>query len=560
LGFSVFRPSPLSMGSMRSFVPVTAPLPLEYGKPAGPVLVPRTVLGHWQVHQAFVVPSGPTVHVPNSVLRAAPQETRAPVPAENARPAMTPRARKSASPPREEGASCGGGGTLGGRKRRSETTRPKVDCRRSAELLSSRKAAPEKERSPPWPVATPPRKASAASSMFREEARDAATPRRSPWARRGPGCRAESPHDCIASRSPEPEMDGVMRRAGAGRSSGGGPSSICLGDPGQSKRPQRAFSADVARSSRAREDFQAMRRVTTGRDCEETSPDPRARSPRESARSMREEALDRARSPREDAAQSARSPRRSEASWRRSEASARGADFRETASWRRPSEAGRLGYEELEEENWRLREEVGRLRGELEKCAWDADAEETKFEEGTPRRLPSSKVHQEPGARRGPAGNMEGQDSPGWLPLVLIALSSVGFSVQALMVRELTLQGLGTFQILMVRGLCQACGCCLALLWAQKPSAEWLGSSSLERKALFARGLVGYGGICFGFLAISLMHLADSQIVAQTAPIFSAAFARIFLKEPWHCSEFFSAGAGIAGVAFIAKPQVLPLD
>ncbi|CAJ1427636.1 unnamed protein product [Effrenium voratum] len=53
------------------------------------------------------------------------------------------------------------------------------------------------------------------------------------------------------------------------------------------------------------------------------------------------------------------------------------------------------------------------------------------------------------------------------------------------------------------------------------------------------------------------MHLADSQIVAQTAPIFSAAFARIFLKEPWHCSEFFSAGAGIAGVAFIAKPQVL---
>ena len=29
-------------------------------------------------------------------------------------------------------------------------------------------------------------------------------------------------------------------------------------------------------------------------------------------------------------------------------------------------------------------------------------------------------------------------------------------SLEALMVRELTLQGLGTFQILMVRGLCQA--------------------------------------------------------------------------------------------------------
>ena len=47
------------------------------------------------------------------------------------------------------------------------------------------------------------------------------------------------------------------------------------------------------------------------------------------------------------------------------------------------------------------------------KLAKDADAEDTTLEEGTPRRLPSSKVHQEPGARRGPAGNMEGQDSPG---------------------------------------------------------------------------------------------------------------------------------------------------
>ena len=55
------------------------------------------------------------------------------------------------------------------------------------------------------------------------------------------------------------------------------------------------------------------------------------------------------------------------------------------------------------------------------------------------------------------------------------------------------------------------------------------------------------------------MPLADSQIVSQTAPIFSAAFARVFLGEEWHLSEFFSAVTGIVGVIFISKPEALPL-
>lgn len=165
------------------------------------------------------------------------------------------------------------------------------------------------------------------------------------------------------------------------------------------------------------------------------------------------------------------------------------------------------------------------------------------------------------------------------------------------MVRWLTVQGIGTFQVLIIRGCCQAGrvqlplkafkSCAEALgsggVLLGSPCSGWLGSSRLERVALLGRAVVGYGGVCglaprgsvawhrgFGFLAIALMPLADSQILGQTAPIFSAAFARLFLKdstsrgpgamrqEEWHCSEFLSALAAVVGVAFISDSHTPP--
>lgn len=99
------------------------------------------------------------------------------------------------------------------------------------------KEAPKPCFSPAWP----------ADIFAREEANPCARSPRGDGRGRDAWNRAESPHDCIASaRSRSPEMDGVMRRSGAGRSSGGGPSSICLGDtPTKApalRIPQRAFS------------------------------------------------------------------------------------------------------------------------------------------------------------------------------------------------------------------------------------------------------------------------------------------------------------------------------
>ena len=64
------------------------------------------------------------------------------------------------------------------------------------------------------------------------------------------------------------------------------------------------------------------------------------------------------------------------------------------------------------------------------------------------------------------------------------------------MVRMLTVEGIGTFQLLIFRGGCQGLGCCLSL-WAKGMAlGSWLGTTRLERTALLLRAVVGYGGIC----------------------------------------------------------------
>ncbi|CAE7189618.1 YPL264C [Symbiodinium necroappetens] len=123
-----------------------------------------------------------------------------------------------------------------GSRRTSSTTSACVSPRRD-KAQAKAKEAPKPCFSPAWP----------ADIFAREEASPCAHSPRGDGRGRDAWNRAESPHDCIASaRSRSPEMDGVMRRSGAGRSSGGGPSSICLGDtPSKTpalRIPQRAFS------------------------------------------------------------------------------------------------------------------------------------------------------------------------------------------------------------------------------------------------------------------------------------------------------------------------------
>ena len=96
---------------------------------------------------------------------------------------------------------------------------------------------------------------------------------------------------------------------------------------------------------------------------------------------------------------------------------------------------------------------------------------------------------------------------------MLIALSSFGFAVQSLVVKLITqdeTHAVPAMEIVFFRGWLQALGCFCVLSChgpVRRRPCRWFGESFTEFKWLFLRGFVGFGGICFGFKAVSLIGL-----------------------------------------------------
>ncbi|KAH8096191.1 hypothetical protein JL720_3547 [Aureococcus anophagefferens] len=144
--------------------------------------------------------------------------------------------------------------------------------------------------------------------------------------------------------------------------------------------------------------------------------------------------------------------------------------------------------------------------------------------------------------------------------LGLIALSSFGFAVQSLVVKVATRGRFAPMEVVFFRGWLQALGCCGALAChgpVARPPARWFGDTRTEVKWLCARGFVGFGGICFSFKAVSMIGLAESQVVGTVSPVFAAAYARLFLGEPWLALEKLAAVVSFAGVALQFGPESL---
>ena len=144
--------------------------------------------------------------------------------------------------------------------------------------------------------------------------------------------------------------------------------------------------------------------------------------------------------------------------------------------------------------------------------------------------------------------------------LGLIALSSFGFAVQSLVVKVATRGRFAPMEVVFFRGWLQALGCCGALAChgpVARPPARWFGDTRTEVKWLCSRGFVGFGGICFSFKAVSMIGLAESQVVGTVSPVFAAAYARLFLGEPWLALEKLAAVVSFAGVALQFGPESL---
>jgi len=136
-------------------------------------------------------------------------------------------------------------------------------------------------------------------------------------------------------------------------------------------------------------------------------------------------------------------------------------------------------------------------------------------------------------------------------PLLLVCFSALAFNTQGLFVKFLTISGFSTFETIIVRGMGQGTGAACILLYWGEPVKSWLGTSKHESFLLGLRGFFGFGGIAFGFMAVQMTTLANSQVASQVTPVFSAILGCVVLGEPWLLPEFFATVATAIGVCLV---------
>mmetsp|Transcript_11342 Transcript_11342/g.30656 ORF Transcript_11342/g.30656 Transcript_11342/m.30656 type:complete len:468 (+) Transcript_11342:28-1431(+) len=144
------------------------------------------------------------------------------------------------------------------------------------------------------------------------------------------------------------------------------------------------------------------------------------------------------------------------------------------------------------------------------------------------------------------------------LPLASIVASTLGFSLQALLVKTITTtSNIGTFQIVTIRGTMQGLGCLAMLVCTGVPAREWFGALPIQRRMLCLRSFLGYVGIAGGFMGISLLPLGEASSLAQTSSLWASLMAMCCLGEPWHPAELLCAVVALCGVVIILRPPAL---
>ena len=78
-----------------------------------------------------------------------------------------------------------------------------------------------------------------------------------------------------------------------------------------------------------------------------------------------------------------------------------------------------------------------------------------------------------------------------------------------------------------------------------------------DRKWLWIRGLLGFGGLSCLYGAVTHLPLAETTMLQHLHPPLAALFAGLFLGERVPRRIFFATAASLVGVALIAKPGFL---
>jgi drug/metabolite transporter (DMT)-like permease len=131
--------------------------------------------------------------------------------------------------------------------------------------------------------------------------------------------------------------------------------------------------------------------------------------------------------------------------------------------------------------------------------------------------------------------------------------SALGFSVMSVLVKVAT-ERLPTAEIVLARAVVT-----LVVSYAMVVRAG-LHPWGTNKRGLVFRGLLGFGGLTFYYLAIAHLPLADATTIQNTTPLLTAVLAWWILREAIGWSTAFALACGIGGVLLIVHPSGAGLD
>ena len=148
-----------------------------------------------------------------------------------------------------------------------------------------------------------------------------------------------------------------------------------------------------------------------------------------------------------------------------------------------------------------------------------------------------------------------------FLPLFLVFLSGLGFSIQSLTIKKLQEETdySASFQLIFFRGLTQLIMSLTFVYYHEDPNARRypFGETSYVKKVMFVRSCVGYGGIAFAFLGIENLPLGDATVLVMLSPLFASCFSYLILGESFGKAEMTAICISLTGVVLISRPSFL---
>lgn len=131
--------------------------------------------------------------------------------------------------------------------------------------------------------------------------------------------------------------------------------------------------------------------------------------------------------------------------------------------------------------------------------------------------------------------------------------SALGFSVMSVLVKVAS-QRLPTGEIVLARAVVT-----LVISYAMVLRAG-LHPWGTNKRGLVFRGVLGFGGLTFYYLAIAHLPLADATTIQNTTPVLTAVLAWWILRESIGWTTAFAIACGIGGVLLIVHPSGAGLD